>query len=156
MSGGSVPGLGNGWLLSVGRLNNIREIDVSARTATVDARVVIQTLQEAVAEHDLDYPLMFGARGSAMIGGALATNAGGANVLRYGNARDLCLGVEAVLPSGEIVHGLTGLRKDNTGYDLKNLLIGSEDTLGVITGAVLKLVPSPKVPKQRWSKRVKC
>ncbi|WP_323766924.1 FAD-binding oxidoreductase [Marinovum sp.] len=145
VSGGSVPARDDGVLLSLGRLNRIREIDVLARTATVDAGVVIQTLQEAVAAHDLDYPLMFGARGSAMIGGALATNAGGANVLRHGNARDLCLGIEAVLPSGEIVHGLTGLRKDNTGYDLKNLLIGSEGTLGIITGAVLKLVPSPKV-----------
>jgi len=146
VSGGSVPPAGaRGILLSLGRMNRIREIDVRARTATVDAGVVIQTLQESVAAHGLDYPLMFGARGSAMIGGALATNAGGANVLRYGNARDLCLGIEAVLPSGEIVHGLSGLRKDNTGYDLKDLLIGSEGTLGIITGAVLKLVPTPRV-----------
>jgi FAD/FMN-containing dehydrogenase len=145
VSGGSVPGRENAVLLALGRLNRIRDIDLSARTATVDAGVVIQTLQDAVAAHGLDYPLMFGSRGSATICGALATNAGGANVLRYGNARDLCLGIEAVLPSGEIVHGLTGLRKDNTGYDLKNFLIGAEGTLGVITGAVLKLVPSPKI-----------
>ena len=146
VSGGSVPGAdGEGWLLSLGRLNKIRSIDPAARTATVDAGVVIQSLQDAVGAHDLDFPLMFGARGTAQIGGALATNAGGSNVLRYGNARELCLGVEAVLPTGEIVHGLTGLRKDNTGYDIKDLLIGSEGTLGVITGAVLKLVPTPKV-----------
>ncbi|MDT0684465.1 FAD-binding oxidoreductase [Roseicyclus sp. F158] len=146
VSGGSVPDeAGDGIVLSLKRMTRIRAIDPAARTATVDAGLVIEMLQDAVAEHGLDYPLMFGARGSAMIGGALATNAGGSNVLRYGNARDLCLGIEAVLPSGEIVHGLTGLRKDNTGYDLKNLLIGSEGTLGIITGAVLKLVPTPRV-----------
>ena len=145
VSGGSVPGEKKGIVLSLRRLNNIREIDTAARTATVDAGVVLQTLQDKVAEYGLEFPLMFGARGSALIGGALATNAGGANVLRYGNARDLCLGIEAVLPNGKIINGLTGLRKDNTGYDLKNLLIGSEGTLGIITGAVLKLFPIPKV-----------
>lgn len=145
VSGGSVPVRPGGVILSMTRLNRIRSVDPAARTATVDAGVVIQTLQENVAAHGLDFPLMFGARGSAMIGGALATNAGGANVLRYGNARDLCLGIEAVLPNGRIVNDLAGLRKDNTGYDLKNLLIASEGTLGVITGAILKLTPTPKV-----------
>lgn len=145
VSGGSVPVRPGGVILSMTRLNRIRSVDPAARTATVDAGVVIQTLQDEVAAHGLDFPLMFGARGSAMIGGALATNAGGANVLRYGNARDLCLGIEAVLPNGRIVSDLAGLRKDNTGYDLKNLLIASEGTLGVITGAILKLSPTPKV-----------
>lgn len=145
VSGGSVPARPGGIVLSMSRLNRIREIDRAARTAVADAGVVVQTLQDAVAKEGLDFPLMFGARGSAQIGGTLATNAGGANVLRYGNARDLCLGIEAVLPDGTILRGLTGLRKDNTGYDLKNLLIASEGTLGVITGAVLKLAPTPKV-----------
>lgn len=145
VSGGSVPARPGGIVLSMSRLNRIREIDRAARTVIVDAGVVVQTLQDAVAREGLDFPLMFGARGSAQIGGTLATNAGGANVLRYGNARDLCLGIEAVLPDGVIMRGLTGLRKNNTGYDLNNLLIASEGTLGVITGAVLKLVPTPKV-----------
>ncbi|MCJ7874686.1 FAD-binding oxidoreductase [Phaeobacter sp. J2-8] len=146
VAGGSVPGQEEGGLLlSLARMNRVRSIDARARTVTVDAGAIIQSVQDAVAPEGLDYPLMFGARGSATVGGALATNAGGSNVLRYGNARDLCLGVEAVLPNGEVVHGLTGLRKDNTGYDLKNLLIGSEGTLGIITAAVLKLVPTPKV-----------
>lgn len=144
--GGSVPAQGDdGIVIALDRLTRIRAIDTAARTATVDAGVVVETIQDRVAEDGLDFPLMFGARGSARIGGCLATNAGGANVLRYGNARELCLGVEAVLPDGEIVNGLTGLRKDNTGYDLKDLLIGSEGTLAIITGAVLKLVPTPSV-----------
>mgnify|MGYP001627859815 FL=1 len=146
VAGGSVPGQGEaGLVLSLTRMNRIRDIDARARTVTVDAGAIIQSVQEAVAPAGLDYPLMFGARGSATIGGALATNAGGSNVLRYGNARDLCLGVEAVLPDGQVVHGLTGLRKDNTGYDLRHLLLGSEGTLAIITGAVLKLVPTPRV-----------
>jgi FAD/FMN-containing dehydrogenase len=145
VSGGSVPGQPGGIVLSLARLDRIRAVDRAARTATVEAGVVLQTLQEALAVEGLDFPLMFGARGSAMIGGALATNAGGANVLRHGNARDLCLGLEAVLPDGTVMHGLSGLLKDNTGYDLRHLLIGAEGTLGVITAAVLKLVPAPKV-----------
>lgn len=144
--GGSVPADGDdGILLSLDRMTQIRAIDTAARTATVDAGVILETLQTRVGEEGLDFPLVFGARGSARIGGCLATNAGGANVLRYGNARELCLGIEAVLPDGEIIRALTGLRKDNTGYDLKDLLIGSEGTLAIITGAVLKLVPTPRV-----------
>lgn len=145
--GGSVP-LETGApsiILSLGRMNRIRSIDTGARTATVEAGVVLETLQNAVDEHQLIFPLMFGARGSCMIGGNLSTNAGGANVVRYGNTRDLCLGIEAVLPDGSIVNGLTGLRKDNTGYDLKNLMIGAEGTLGIVTAAVLKLYPRPTV-----------
>ena len=145
VSGGSVPGEQGGIVISMTRVNQIRKIDPAARMATVDAGVVVQTLQDTVAGHGLDFPLMFGARGSAVIGGVLATNAGGANVLRYGNTRDLCLGIEAVLPDGQVVHDLAGLRKNNTGYDLKNLLVASEGTLGIITGATLKLVPTPKV-----------
>lgn len=145
VSGGSVPGRTGGIVVSMGRMTGIRAIDPAARTATVEAGAVLQAVQEAVAARGLDYPLVFGARGSALIGGTLATNAGGSNVLRYGNARDLCLGIEAVTAEGEILHGLTGLRKDNTGYDLKDLLIGSEGTLGIVTGAVLKLVPTPRV-----------
>ncbi len=145
VSGGSVPVEPGGVVLSMARMNRIREIDPAARTATVDAGVVIQTLQDQIAAHGLDFPLMFGARGSAMIGGALATNAGGANVLRYGNTRDLCLGIEAVLSDGQIIRDLSGLRKNNTGYDLKNLIVASEGTLAIVTGAVLKLVPTPKV-----------
>lgn len=144
--GGSVPGKdGDGILLALDRMTKVRDIDVAARTATVDAGVILEALQDRVAEEGLDFPLVFGARGSARIGGCLATNAGGANVLRYGNARDLCLGIEAVLPNGQIIDALSGLRKDNTGYDLKDLLIGSEGTLAIITGATLKLVPTPKV-----------
>ena len=145
VSGGSVPGPRGGSVLSLSRMNHIRQIDTAARTATDDAGVVLQTLQDAVADQGLDFPLMFAARGTAQIGGALATNAGGSNVLRYGNARDLCLGVEAVMADGQVIHGLTGLRKDNSGYDLRHLLCGSEGTLGIITAAVLRLLPTPRV-----------
>jgi FAD/FMN-containing dehydrogenase len=103
----------------------------------------LQTAQEAAAEQDFLFPISLGAEGSCMIGGNLATNAGGTNVLRYGNARDLCLGLEVVTASGEIWNGLKGLRKDNTGYDLRDLFIGSEGTLGIITAAVMKLYPLP-------------
>ncbi|WP_240637705.1 FAD-binding oxidoreductase [Paracoccus aestuarii] len=130
-------------VLSLDRMQRILAIDPAARTATVQAGTVLQTLQEAVADHGLTYPLMFGARGSCTIGGTLATNAGGSNVLRYGTARALCLGVEAVLADGTAISDLQGLRKDNTGYDLRDLLIGSEGTLAVITAAVLRLHPAP-------------
>ena len=131
-------------MLSLGRMNRILEIDPQARTATVEAGVVVETLHAAVAEHDLVFPLLFGAQGTAMVGGALSTNAGGANVLRYGNARALCLGIEAVLPDGRVMDLRTALVKDNTGYALRDLMIGAEGTLGVITGAVVKLVPKPR------------
>ncbi|CAO3359433.1 FAD-binding oxidoreductase [Azospirillum palustre] len=144
IAGGGIP-YGNRphILLSLDRMRTIRSVDKAARTATVDAGVVLQTLQETIAPDDLIYPLMFGARGSCTIGGNLATNAGGSNVLRYGTARALCLGLEAVLPDGSIVSDLSGVRKDNTGYDLRDLLIGAEGTLGVITGAILRLFPAP-------------
>ena len=130
-------------MLSVARLNRICEINVSARTARVEAGVVLGALHEAAEEKDLIFPLIFGARGSAMIGGVLSTNAGGSNVLRYGNTRVLCLGLEVVLPSGEVMNLMSALHKDNSGYDLRDLFIGAEGTLGIITGAILKLMPKP-------------
>ena len=142
--GGSVPdGSGTQVLLSLARLATIRAIDTDNLTITVDAGCVLQQVQQAASEQGLLYPLSLAAEGSASIGGTLATNAGGTQVLRYGTARELCLGLEVVTATGDIWNGLTGLRKDNTGYDLRDLFIGSEGTLGVITGATLKLVPQP-------------
>ncbi len=130
-------------LLSVERMRNVRGINKAARTATVEAGVVLAALHSAVDEHGLAFPVFFGARGSAMIGGILSTNAGGSNVLRYGNTRALVLGIEAVLPTGEILDLMSELHKDNSGLDLKDLLIGAEGTLGIITAAVVKLVERP-------------
>lgn len=145
LSGGAVPRAGErGIVLSLARMNRIRAIKPEARVAILEAGVILDHLREAADEHDLVFPLVFGARGSCMIGGNLATNAGGSNVLRYGNIRALTLGIEAVLPGGEIIDLMTELHKDNSGYDLRDLLIGSEGTLGVITAAVLKLFPKPK------------
>ncbi len=142
--GGGVPDeSGTQVLLSLVRMNRVRQIDRANLTMTVDAGCVLQSLQQAAAEADLLFPLSLAAEGSCTIGGNLATNAGGTQVLRYGNARDLCLGLEVVTPQGEVWDGLSGLRKDNTGYDLRDLFIGSEGTLGVITGATLKLFPRP-------------
>ena len=112
-------------VMSMARMNAIREIRPAARTITVEAGVILSAVHDAVAPNDLIFPLFFGARGSAMIGGALSTNAGGYNVLRYGNTRDLCLGIEAVLPTGEVVDLMRQLHKDNSGYDLRHLLIGA-------------------------------
>jgi len=131
-------------MLSLARMNRIRAINEGARTATVEAGVVVETLHRALAERDLVFPLLFGAQGTAMVGGALSTNAGGSNVLRYGNARALCLGLEAVLPDGRVLDLMSALHKDNSGYDLRDLMIGAEGTLGVITGAVLRLFPMPR------------
>lgn len=130
-------------MLSLERMNRITEIRPAARVAVVEAGVILSNLHQAVAEHGLSFPLTFGARGSAMIGGALSTNAGGSNVLRYGNTRALCLGLEVVLADGRVLDLKSALHKDNSGYDLRDLFIGAEGTLGVITGAVLKLVPAP-------------
>ena len=142
--GGSVPDTsGTQILLSLTRMNRIRAIDAPNLTMTVDAGCVLQSVQEAAAARGLLFPLSLAAEGSCTIGGNLATNAGGTQVLRYGNARDLCLGLEVVTASGEVWEGLSGLRKDNTGYDLRDLFIGSEGTLGAITGATLKLYPQP-------------
>lgn len=135
---------GSQIVLSLERLNTIREIRPEARVAIVEAGVVLDTLHRAAEQHGLVFPLMFGARGSCMIGGNLSTNAGGSNVLRYGNTRALCLGLEVVTPQGEVMDLMSELHKDNTGYALKDLFIGAEGTLGVITAAVLKLSPKPK------------
>ncbi len=131
-------------MISLARMNKIREIRPEARLAIAEAGVILSSLHDAVDAHDLVFPLTFGARGSAMIGGVLSTNAGGSNVLRYGNTRALCLGLEVVLPDGRVMDLMSELHKDNTGYDLKHLMIGGEGTLGLITGAVLKLSPKPK------------
>lgn len=142
---GSVPDAsGCAVVLSLARLNQVRAIDAVNRTVTVDAGVILQTVQEAAAAHQLLFPLSLAAEGSCTIGGNLSTNAGGTAVLRYGNTRELCLGLEVVTPQGEIWDGLRALRKDNTGYDLRDLLIGAEGTLGIITGAVMKLFAQPK------------
>jgi FAD/FMN-containing dehydrogenase len=130
-------------VLSLRRINAVRKIDAENLTMTVEAGCVLQAVQAAAEAQGLLFPLSLAAEGSCTIGGNLATNAGGTQVLRFGNARDLCLGVEVVTPAGEIWDGLSGLRKDNTGYDLRGLFIGSEGTLGVITAATLKLFPLP-------------
>jgi FAD/FMN-containing dehydrogenase len=122
----------------------VRGVDPLNNTITVDAGCVLQTIQELAAEHDRLFPLSLGAEGSCQIGGNIATNAGGVQVLRYGNMRDLVLGLEVVLADGQVLNLMRALRKDNTGYDLKHLFIGSEGTLGLITAAVLKLFPAPR------------
>ena len=142
--GGSVPDAsGTQVLLSLTRMNRIRNIDPHNLTITVDAGCVLQVVQEAAAAQGFLFGLSLAAEGSCTIGGNLATNAGGTQVLRYGNAREQCLGLEVVTAQGELWSGLSGLRKDNTGYDLRDLFVGSEGTLGVITAATLKLVPQP-------------
>jgi FAD/FMN-containing dehydrogenase len=145
LCGASVPYEHGGELvLSLARLDRIRDIDPLDYTITVEAGCILQRIQEVASEHDRLFPLSLGAEGSCRIGGNLATNAGGTGVLAYGNARDLTLGLEVVLADGRVWNGLRALRKDNTGYDLKHLFIGSEGTLGIITAAVLKLFPKPR------------
>ena len=142
--GGATPdNSGTQIILNLKRMNQIRELDAANQTVTVEAGCILQSVQEKAAAQDFLFPLSLGAEGSCMIGGNLATNAGGTNVLRYGNTRDLCLGLEVVTAKGEIWNGMKGLRKDNTGYDLRDLFIGSEGTLGIITAAVMKLYPLP-------------
>jgi len=142
--GGVPPEDGDNIVLALGRMNRIRAIDPVNFTMTVDAGCILAQLQEAAAEIDRLFPLSLGAEGSCQIGGNLSTNAGGIAVLRYGNTRELTLGLEVVLPDGQVWDGLRGLRKDNTGYDLKQLFIGAEGTLGVITAATVKLFPKPR------------
>ncbi|MEM7044055.1 MAG: FAD-binding oxidoreductase [Pseudomonadota bacterium] len=137
-------------VLSLSRLNRIRDIDPIGDTITVEAGVVLERVQDAAAEHDRLFPLALGAQGTCQIGGNLSSNAGGVNVLRYGMARDLVLGLEVVLADGQIWDGLKALRKDNTGYDLKQLFVGAEGTLGVITAAVLRLFPKPRETRTAW------
>ncbi len=144
LSGGATPDAsGSQVVISLSRLTRIRHQDPDNKTLTVEAGVTLQQVQEAADAMGFLFPLSLGSEGSATIGGNLATNAGGTGVLRYGNARDLCLGVEVVTATGEIWNGLRGLRKDNTGYDLRDLFVGSEGTLGLITAAVVKLFPKP-------------
>jgi FAD/FMN-containing dehydrogenase len=142
--GSGVPQSGDAIVLSLARMNRVRAIDPINFTITLEAGCILADVQRAAAEVDRLFPLSLGAEGSCMIGGNLATNAGGIAVLRYGNMRDLTLGLEVVLPDGEVWDGLRALRKDNTGYDLKQLFIGSEGTLGIITAATLKLFPRPR------------
>ena len=142
--GGATPDeSGREIVLSLERLDRIRDVDPLNFTLTAEAGCVLARIQEAAASADRLYPLSLGSEGSCQLGGTLATNAGGTAVLRYGNSRDLVLGLEVVLPDGQVVDGLRALRKDNLGYDLKQLFIGSEGTLGIITAAVLKLFPLP-------------
>jgi D-lactate dehydrogenase (cytochrome) len=142
--GGSVPGEEGGELLvSLGRMNRVRAVDPLDYTITVEAGCILAEVQQAAAAVERLFPLSLAAEGSCQIGGNLSTNAGGTAVLRYGNARDLVLGLEVVLPDGRVWDGLRRLRKDNRGYDLKQLFLGAEGTLGVITAAVLKLFPLP-------------
>ncbi|MEM9630011.1 MAG: FAD-binding oxidoreductase [Pseudomonadota bacterium] len=143
--GGQIPQeTGDEIVLSLSRLNKVRSVDPVGFTITVDAGVVLESLQNEAEKVDRLFPLSLGAQGSCQIGGNISTNAGGTAVLAYGNTRDLVLGLEVVLPTGEIWNGLRTLRKDNTGYDLKQLFIGAEGTLGIITAASLKLFPKPK------------
>ena len=143
--GGSIPDQSNNEvLLSLKRMNKIREKDVLNQTMTLESGVILSDAHDIAETMNSIFPMHIASEGSAMIGGNISSNAGGINVLRYGNMRDLVLGLEVVLPNGEIWNGLTGLRKDNTGYDLKQLFIGAEGTLGVITAATLKLFPQYK------------
>jgi FAD/FMN-containing dehydrogenase len=151
MCGASVPNAhGREIVLSMARMNKIMEVDPLNNTLTAEAGCVLANIQQAAADAGRLFPLSLGAEGSCQIGGNLSTNAGGVNVLRYGNTRDLVLGLEVVLPDGRIWNGLRGLRKDNTGYDLKHLFIGAEGTLGVITAATLKLFPRPAANATAW------
>jgi len=145
LAGGSTPHTtGNEIVLSLKRMNRVRDVDPLNYTITCDAGVVLADVQKAASEADRLFPLSLGGEGTAVIGGNVSTNAGGTGVLRYGNARELVLGLEVVLPDGRIWDGLSRLRKDNTGYDLKQLFIGAEGTLGIVTGVVLKLFPKPR------------
>src|SRR6476619_5291449 len=151
LMGGATPWpTHSGIVLSLGRMNRVLDVDATGYTMTVGAGCVLQALQETASRHDRFLPLSLGAQGSCMIGGNLSTNAGGVQVLRYGNARNLVLGLEVVLANGDIWDGLRALKKDNTGYDLKHLFMGAEGTLGIITKAVLKLWPAPKDVCTAW------
>ncbi|WP_435417303.1 FAD-binding oxidoreductase [Parerythrobacter aurantius] len=151
MCGGATPdGQGNAVLLSLRRMDAIRRIDADARQVTCEAGVILQTLHEAVARHGLRFPLTLGGKGSATIGGLVSTNAGGTQVLRHGTMRAQVLGLEAVLPDGSILDRLTPLKKDNRGFDLKQMLIGSEGTLGIVTAATLRLLPAVAERRVLW------
>ena len=149
---GSIPDdSGRQVLLSLQRMNAVRAVDGENLTITVESGCVLQNLQQAAEQAGYLFPLSLGSEGSCTIGGNLSTNAGGTQVVRYGNSRELCLGLEVVTAQGDIMQGLTGLRKDNTGYDLRDLFIGSEGTLGIITAATLKLFPLPAASLTAWA-----
>jgi FAD/FMN-containing dehydrogenase len=149
---GSTPDAsGTQVVLSLQRMNAVRALDAGNLTLTLEAGCILQTAQEAAQAKGFLFPLSLAAEGSCTIGGNLATNAGGTQVVRYGNARELCLGLEVVTAGGEIWNGLSGLRKDNTGYDLRDLFIGSEGTLGIITAATMKLYPLPAATLTAWA-----
>ena len=150
-AGATPPANGTALLLSLRRMNRIRSINPTSRIAIAEAGVVLQTLHDAVAADGLRFPLTLGARGSATIGGLASTNAGGTQVLRFGTMRALIAGIEAVLADGTVHHGLSGLKKDNRGYSLDQLLIGAEGTLGVITAAALRLVPAVAERAVAWA-----
>ena len=150
--GGGVPLPETGSIVvSLARMNKVIEIDLVGNTLCVEAGVILETIQNLAADNDRLFPLSLGAQGSCMIGGNVSTNAGGTGVLAYGNTRDLVMGLEVVLPNGEIWNGLNTLRKNNTGYDLKNLFIGAEGTLGIVTAVVLKLMPAPAAREVAWA-----
>jgi FAD/FMN-containing dehydrogenase len=150
--GGSTPDAsGRQLVLSLQRMNTLRAIDSANLTLTVEAGCILQTLQQSAEQAGFLFPLSLAAEGSCTIGGNLGSNAGGTQVVRYGNARELCLGLEVVTAQGEIWDGLSGLRKDNTGYDLRDLFIGSEGTLGIITAATMKLYPMPAAQLTAWA-----
>jgi FAD/FMN-containing dehydrogenase len=152
MCGASVPHAAGGEIiLNLGRMNRVLGVDSLDNTMTVEAGCILANIQQAARDAGRLFPLSLGAEGSCQIGGNLSTNAGGVNVLRYGNTRDLVLGLEVVLPDGRLWNGLRGLRKDNTGYDLKQFFIGAEGSLGVITAAVLKLFPLPRSIATAWA-----
>ena len=149
---GSTPDeSGTQIVLSLQRMQAVRSVDAANLTMTVEAGCILQNLQDVADKAGFLFPLSLGSEGSCTIGGNLSTNAGGTQVLRYGNTRELCLGLEVVTARGEIWNGLRGLRKDNTGYDLRNLFVGSEGTLGIITAATMKLVPQPAATLTAWA-----
>lgn len=151
LCGGATPLPGmRSVVINLSRMNRVRSVDTANNTLTVEAGCTLAAVQAVADEHDRLFPLSLAAEGSCEIGGNLSTNAGGVHVLRYGNTRDLVLGVEVVLPDGRIWDGLRGLRKDNTGYDLKHLFIGAEGTLGIVTAAVLKLFARPQARATAW------
>lgn len=152
MSGGATPdGSGSAIVLSTRRMNAIRAIDTEARTALCEAGVILEVLHHAAEAQGLRFPLSLGGKGSATIGGLISTNAGGTQVLRHGAMRAVVLGIEAVLPQGQVFDALTPLKKDNRGFDLKQLLIGSEGTLGIVTAATLKLEPAIAARSVLWA-----
>ena len=150
--GGGIPAAdGSAVMVATNRMYRIRHVDAAGMTMVVEAGAILQTVQEAALAAGCEFPLSLGAKGSATIGGLISTNAGGVQVLRHGTMRMLVAGLEAVLPSGAILHQLTGLAKDNSGYDIKQLLIGAEGTLGIVTAAALRLVPAPAHRAVAWA-----